>query len=87
MNFLLYHQKKNSSSNLLKFAFVLQIQCGSIPIPKSQTKERIQQNIDVFDFELTADEMAVLDQYNTGHRIALLPMMKHSKYYPFNIEF
>lgn len=64
-----------------------QIQCGSIPIPKSQTKERIQQNIDVFDFQLTPVEMKVLEKFSTGHRIALLPMLKHSKYYPFNIEF
>ncbi|KAJ6646473.1 Aldo-keto reductase family 1 member B10 [Pseudolycoriella hygida] len=74
---------KTSAQVVLRYL----IQCGSIPIPKSQTKERIQQNIDVFDFELNSDEMSVLDQFNTGHRIALLPALKHSKYYPFNIEF
>lgn len=64
-----------------------QIQCGVIPIPKSSSKSRIQENIDIFDFELTNDEMNIIDQYNTGHRIALLPQVNHSKYYPFNIEF
>jgi len=74
---------KTSAQVVLRYL----IQCGSIPIPKSQTKERIQQNIDVFDFELTPAEVNVLDQFSTGHRIALLPLLKQSKYYPFNIEF
>lgn len=65
----------------------VQIQYGAIPVPKSQTKGRIQQNIDIFDFELTPDEVTILDGFNSGHRIALLPALKHSKYYPFNIEF
>ncbi|WP_156403315.1 aldo/keto reductase [Holzapfeliella floricola] len=33
-------------------------QLGAIIIPKSVHKERMQQNIEVWDFELTADEMA-----------------------------
>lgn len=74
---------KTSAQVVLRYL----IQYGSVAVPKSQTKERIQQNIDVFDFELTPDEMQILDGFNTGHRIALLPALKHSKYYPFNIEF
>ena len=36
------------------------IQLGSIPIPKSAQPERQQENIDVFDFELTAAQMATI---------------------------
>ena len=36
------------------------VQLGSLPIPKSATPERQRQNLDVFDFELTADEMAAI---------------------------
>ena len=35
-----------------------------IMIPKSVHKERIEQNFDVFDFELSAEEMAVIDALN-----------------------
>ncbi|WP_432016796.1 aldo/keto reductase [Streptomyces hydrogenans] len=36
------------------------LQLGNIVIPKSVTPERIRQNLDVFDFTLTDDEMAAL---------------------------
>ncbi len=44
------------------------IQQGRSVIPKSTKAERIAQNIDVFDFELTADELAALDRLETGVR-------------------
>ena len=37
-----------------------QVQLGSIPIPKSATPERQRQNLDVFGFELSDDEMAAI---------------------------
>lgn len=38
-----------------------ELQNGINPIPKSVTPERIRQNIEIFDFELTDDEMDALD--------------------------
>lgn len=37
-----------------------QVQLGSIPIPKSATPERQRQNLDVFGFQLTDDEVAAI---------------------------
>ena len=37
-----------------------QLQIGALPIPKSATPERQRQNLDVFGFELTDDEVAAI---------------------------
>ncbi|MCU1435494.1 MAG: hypothetical protein JWR71_2219 [Pseudarthrobacter sp.] len=37
------------------------LQQGRVIIPKSVTPERIRENLDVFSFDLTADELAVID--------------------------
>jgi len=45
-------------------------QRGIVAIPKSSHKERMAQNFDIFDFSLTADEMAqiaTMNQYDTGN--------------------
>ncbi len=44
-------------------------QRGIVVIPKSTHKERMQQNFEIFDFSLTADEMAqiaTMNQHDTG---------------------
>ena len=45
------------------------IQQGIIVIPKSVHKERMIQNMDVFDFELSDDEMATVRRLDTGHNL------------------
>ncbi len=47
---------KTPAQILLRFL----IQSDVVVIPKSVHENRIQENIDIFDFELTAEEMAVL---------------------------
>jgi 2,5-diketo-D-gluconate reductase A len=42
------------------------IQRGIVTIPKSVRRERMEQNLDVFDFELSADEMTRIRTLDTG---------------------
>ena len=42
------------------------LQSGSVVIPKSVHENRMKENIDVFDFELNADEMKRIEALDTG---------------------
>jgi len=44
------------------------VQQGRSVIPKSTKPHRIVENLDVFDFDLTADELAAIDALDTGQR-------------------
>jgi 2,5-diketo-D-gluconate reductase A len=44
------------------------LQLGNVVIPRSSSPERIRSNFEVFDFELTEDDMATLDGLNDGTR-------------------
>jgi diketogulonate reductase-like aldo/keto reductase len=44
------------------------LQQGRSAIPKSVRPDRIRENFDVFDFELTADELDAIDALDTGIR-------------------
>lgn len=45
------------------------LQNGVITIPKSTKEYRIAENATVFDFELTAEDMARIDSLNKNHRV------------------
>lgn len=45
------------------------LQRGLIVFPKSVTPSRIEENIAVFDFELSDDELAAINALDRGHRI------------------
>ncbi|MFC3800169.1 aldo/keto reductase [Cohnella sp. GCM10012308] len=49
------------------------IQHGVVTIPKSVTPARIAENANVFDFELSADEMALIDDLNRDQRFGSDP--------------
>ena len=51
------------------------VQTGNIVIPGAKSKAHIEQNIDLFDFELTAEEMAEIAQLD-----------RNTRYYNMSIE-
>jgi 2,5-diketo-D-gluconate reductase A len=44
------------------------MQLGNVVIPKSVTPERIEQNFDVLDFELSAEEIEAIEALDAGRR-------------------
>lgn len=44
------------------------IQIGNVVFPKSATPERIRENIDVFDFELSPDDVVSIEELNADRR-------------------
>jgi aldehyde reductase len=51
-----------------------QIQRGNIVIPKSVTKSRIESNFEVFNFELSSEDIAEIDSFECNGR--LVPLTK-----------
>ncbi|MFM5903600.1 MAG: aldo/keto reductase [Microbacteriaceae bacterium] len=45
------------------------IQLGNLVIPKSSNPVRLAENLNIFDFELTTDEMLAIDALENGERI------------------
>jgi diketogulonate reductase-like aldo/keto reductase len=45
------------------------VQHGTVPLPKTTHKERMIENLDIFDFELSAEQMEKLDSLSTGKSV------------------
>ena len=58
------HHGKTAAQVILRW----HLQLGNIAIPKSVTPERIRANLDLFDFELSEDDLAAIARLEAGHR-------------------
>ena len=56
------------------------IQLGLIAIPKSSHVEHLRQNLDVFDFELTDDDLAAIATLESGTRVSDLDPRIHEEF-------
>jgi len=64
-----------------------QVQRGNVVIPKSVTKSRIVSNFDVFNFELSAADIAAIDAFDCNGRFVALTLVAHHPHYPFTEAF
>jgi 2,5-diketo-D-gluconate reductase A len=58
------HHQKTVAQVILRW----HLQLGNVVIPKSVTPERIRANLDLFDFELSEDDLAAIARLDAGHR-------------------
>jgi 2,5-diketo-D-gluconate reductase A len=58
------HHDRTSAQVILRW----HLQLGNVVIPKSVSPERIRENFEVFDFELSEDDMAALERLDSGSR-------------------
>ncbi|XP_030904025.1 1,5-anhydro-D-fructose reductase-like isoform X2 [Melopsittacus undulatus] len=63
------------------------IQRNVIVIPKSEKPQRVEENIKVFDFELSKKEMEVILSFNRNWRAVPVPQAVNHKDYPFKAEY
>ncbi|XP_063835717.1 aldo-keto reductase AKR2E4-like [Ostrinia nubilalis] len=56
---------------------------GLVLIPKSVHKERIEENIDIFDFRLTTMDLETLGKFNKDYRVVNPSFWQDHPYYPF----
>jgi len=54
------------------------LQKNWVPLPKSETPSRIRENIDVYDFELSKEEMNMLDELDQGSKGAIVQAVINS---------
>jgi len=59
---------KNYGKTAAQIILRWQIELGTSPIPKSVRPERISENIDIFDFALTSEEVQAINALDTGER-------------------
>lgn len=64
---------------LLKF----HVQRGVAAVPKSVTADRIKENLNLWDFEFTPEDMDQLAKLETGERMLLIKKLMASKYNPY----
>jgi 2,5-diketo-D-gluconate reductase A len=58
------HHDRSPAQAILRW----HLQLGNVVIPKSVTPSRIRENFEVFDFELSEDDMAALERLDSGER-------------------
>ncbi|XP_043646721.1 aldo-keto reductase family 1 member B1 isoform X1 [Drosophila teissieri] len=73
--------KKNKTPGQILIRY--QVQRANIVIPKSVTKDRIESNFQVFDFELTPEEIQIIESFECNGRLVPLLGQYGHPHHPF----
>lgn len=61
----------------------LQIDIGTVPIPKASQEDHLIENLDIFDFRLAPEELQQLSSFNRGQRLWKFEKAKNHQHYPY----
>lgn len=62
--------QKNPAQILIRW----NLELGTVPLPKANQKKHLEENINVFDFEISADDVDLLNSLNEGYSsLGILP--------------
>jgi diketogulonate reductase-like aldo/keto reductase len=78
-------KKHNQSSALIALRYLLQR--GIVPLAQSYKEKEIRENIQVFDFHLSSEDMKVLDGLNKNFRYVPAEFLAGHPNYPFSDEY
>lgn len=70
-NDLMVRLAEKYNKTIAQIALKWHMQRGVIPIPKSSNEDRIKENIDLFDFEISTEDMKNIDSLNEGDDISI----------------
>ncbi|XP_075223458.1 prostaglandin F synthase 1-like isoform X3 [Lycorma delicatula] len=83
--------KSEQIERILKIAKIKpvtnQVQLGTVPIPKSTNPKRMAENLNIFDFTLSSEDMLSMDSLNKNARSFTFKAVMNHRDYPFNSEF
>uniref|UniRef100_A0A8I3WHH2 Aldo-keto reductase family 1 member C1 n=1 Tax=Callithrix jacchus TaxID=9483 RepID=A0A8I3WHH2_CALJA len=78
--------KKHKRSPAL-IALRYQLQRGAVVLAKSYNEQRIRENMQVFEFQLTSEDMKTIDGLNKNVRYITLHVLADHPSYPFSDEY
>lgn len=66
-NDLMIDLSQKYKKSIVQIVLRWHMQKGVIPIPKSSNENRIKENIDIFDFEISSEDMKAIDSLDEGY--------------------
>lgn len=70
-NDLIIDLSQKYKKSIVQIVLRWHMQKGVIPIPKSSNENRIKENIDIFNFEISSEDMKAIDSLDEGNDISV----------------
>ena len=72
-NDLMIDLSQKYKKSIVQIVLRWHMQKGVIPIPKSSNENRIKENMDIFDFEISSEDMKAIDSLDEGDDMSVTP--------------